>query len=298
MFDSAADERRLVAADLRYRAREWVVWMGVPSVGLIAAYSPAIPYTVCLYALLGAGLIVANMLFLNDWAGLVRNPSEAARLGVGPDAAARHAGALRRVAVVVLVMGCCFLVLVSWRCLVLGAVFAMLGFLYSHPTIRGKERPWAAEAIHVLGGAVLYGLGASAGGGPHLDDVAPALFFGLVLVAGHLSHQAIGAEEDARGGLRTLATHWRGDVLVRSSFVLFLSAHSGLVAAWLVGWATPALALAFSLPLCGHVAFAMVARKWIRVRGPAEVARAYRRLYRSAFAAGLVGFVLGRCVLG
>jgi len=190
-------------------------------------------------------------------------------------------GALKLLAWVLLAVAMAGLVALAPGAALAGAGIVAVWFLYAHPVVRLKGRPFADTLVHVVAGLLQFFLGALAV--PAVLDRRLwlwAVFPTLVLVAGHFHHVIKDVAADRAAGLRTVGVTLGS----RSCFVIgslvFLGAYLHL--GWLLAaerWPRGALVLA-ALTAMSHVVAAVAFGARVSAGEAGAVVR-YRATYRA-----------------
>lgn len=261
-----------------------LVLMAYPTLGAVFAIQELTPPVLARFLVFTFFnfLFVAHVYIYNDLSDARLNPEEPLRRS-------RHAlkyPALssRQVFMCSLGLGAAAFVgfaFISWRLLVVAVLLEAITVSYSHPRINLKGRPVVSTLIH-FAGASLYFMGGWAAFQPFTSlELALAVFFGLVLAAGHFSNEIQDFNQDLGAGIRTNAVAFGQRTMFRVGLMLFM-----LSSAWL---------LIVSRSLLDHPAYAYAAAAllvvWLiesrrrRSWKGGDSIREFRRFYRALYAA-------------
>jgi 4-hydroxybenzoate polyprenyltransferase len=164
--------------------------------------------------------------------------------------------------------------------LLLGAMIAILGLLYSWSSSFGKGTPIMSSINHLLGGALHFLLGYTLSRPFDLNGLLIGLFFGLVFAGGHLNQEVRDYEGDLLNGIRTNAVVFGRRPTFLASLLTFTAAY-GLLAALATLGILPRFLLWSAVLWLFHVAWSLQAFK----RGLGfETATWMQRRYRLLFA--------------
>ena len=189
---------------------------------------------ITLLFLAGSVLLVAHVFTLNDWAEIAHGLK-----APDPLVSSRR---LFWFSLFLLIAALLVFTLIAYRVVALGAVVAILGFLYSHPRLNFKGTPIASSLPHLIGGIFHFLLGYAVFSPVDQRGFFIALFFALTFVAGHLNHEVRDYELDQKNNERTnavafgkRATFLAGLMVFTSAYLcLFLLGWFGLVPRWLM----------------------------------------------------------------
>jgi len=176
--------------------------------------------------LVGSLALTAHVFVFNDWAGHAadaRDPRRAAQLF---GRSAISSGEVAFLAVALLIVSMLAMALVSVSALLLATGIACLSVFYS---TFGKGRPILASLLHVVGGALHFLLGYTAGHAVDHTGLAIALFFGLVFAGGHLNQEVRDYDADRCNRIRTTAVVFGPRRAFVASLLVFTSAYLLLV---------------------------------------------------------------------
>ncbi len=228
---------------LRYR--EILVLQGAPLLGAATAVGTPTVGRLAAIAVLAAAnfLLVAHVFALNDWAGADADLNDTNRLGGVFAAKGIRRRQVLRLWIGLLALSLALFATLGARPLAIAAAIALCSFLYSHSSSPAKGIPVLGSLLHLVGGMLHFLLGVSlfrAAGGA---DLALALFFGLVFMAGHLNQEVRDAEVDAGNGIRTNAVAFGKKAAFLAGLAVFTAAYAllaglaaaGVVAVWLGG---------------------------------------------------------------
>jgi 4-hydroxybenzoate polyprenyltransferase len=218
------------------RFDEVLVLQGTPLMGAafsIASITTANMETLLVF-LVGSVLLVAHVFTLNDWADIAHGLKQPDPL-VSP----------RRLfwfSIFLLIASLLVFVLIGSRVVVLGAIVAALGFLYSHPKLNFKGTPIASSFPHLVGGLFHFLLGYAVFSPIDSRGLLIALFFALTFTAGHLNHEVRDFELDSKNNARTNAVAFGKRHAFIAGLIVFTCAYLCL---FFLGWfrfVTPVLA--------------------------------------------------------
>jgi 4-hydroxybenzoate polyprenyltransferase len=229
--------------------------------------------------MLGSVSLVAHVFVLNDWAGIhgdLRDPARSGRTFLEKGVSRAALGYL---AIALLVFALLQLWLVGPTTLALGMVIAGTSALYSAPAFHMKGLPVFSSALHLVGAALHFLLGYSAFSPIDARGVVISLFFALVFMAGHLTHEARGYEGDALNGIRTNAVAFGKRQSFLAGLLAFTAAYALLAVLAIAGIVPHVLLLAVMLyPL--HLWLSLRAlRSGLTLDSMHRLQRGYRLLY-------------------
>lgn len=175
--------------------------------------------------LIGSILLVAHVFTLNDWADIAH----------GLKAPDPLVSSLRLFwfSIFLLIAALLVFTFINSRVVVLGAIVAALGFLYSHPKLNFKGTPIASSLPHLVGGLFHFLLGYAVfppPGGYSISawvsrGVMIGLFFALTFAAGHLNHEVRDFELDSRTNARTNAVTFGKRRVFIAGLIVFTLAY-------------------------------------------------------------------------
>ncbi len=149
---------------------------------------------------LGAAYLVMIAIYaFNSWAGL-REDHANPRLDVEISAPGTRYPAI---AAVTLLAAFALFLFVEPRALPYALGVFLLSALYSFPRYGTKYVPVAGTVTHIFGGIAQFLLGWMLVSPPDLRSVAIALYFGIILSAGHVNHELIDRDADRATGIRS-----------------------------------------------------------------------------------------------
>ena len=223
----AAPLRRLLAC---IRFDEVLVLQGAPLFGACFAMRDVAPSVLATLAVLVAAntCLVAHVFVLNDWSGIDNDqmdPNRCSRTFLATGANAAEVGAL---AVGLLAMALLLCLALGTAALLIAAAIAVLSALYSLPWLNGKGIPVFNSSLHLAGGTLHFLFGYAAIGPVSWQGVAIGGYFGLVFMAGHLTHEARDHDGDALAAMRTNAVTFGRKAAVLASFAGFTLAYIAL----------------------------------------------------------------------
>lgn len=278
----------LVRHFMAHRSAEVLVLQGAPLLGLI--YGGAAPRTAGLLrptALIAGSLfLTAHIFVFNDWSDHDRDAQDPhrtsrtfCRKGVSKFQTACAATLL-------LVLANVALAFAGRPAVLLGALIALLGLLYSGSSRFGKSRPFAASANHLLGGSLHFLIGYTLCHAADAAGITLSLFFGLVFAGGHLNQEVRDFDGDRLNGIRTCAVAFGRRRAFAGSLMCFALAYA-LASALAMFGVLPAWFLWCPVLLLIHLA---VAWHFLRMGLSYETARRMQRCYRALFA--LIGLMM------
>lgn len=186
----------------------------------MAAFTPANFETLFVF-LIGSVLLVAHIFTLNDWAEIAHGLKAA-----DPLVSSRR---LFWFSLFLLIASLLVFSFISARVVALGAIVAILGFLYSHPLLNFKGKPIASSVPHLVGGIFHFLLGYAVFAPVDQRGVFIALFFALTFAAGHLNHEVRDFELDQKNNERTNAVAFGKRATFVAGLVVFTLAYLCLV---------------------------------------------------------------------
>ncbi len=175
--------------------------------------------------LMGSILLVAHVFTLNDWADIAHGLKAA-----DPLVSSRR---LFWFSLFLLIDSLLIFWLVDLRVVELGAIVAILGFLYSHPVLNFKGTPVASSLPHLIGGVFHFLLGYAVFAPIDQRGFFIALFFALTFAAGHLNHEVRDFELDQRNNARTNAVAFGKRATFIAGLIVFSCAYVWL---FLLAW--------------------------------------------------------------
>jgi 4-hydroxybenzoate polyprenyltransferase len=229
-------------------------------------------------------IFVAHIYIFNDWSDAHLNPEE-------PKRRLKHALkypvlTMNQVLVCSIAMslfaltGFAFL---SWRLFVVGIFIEVITASYSHPVFNLKGRPFFSTIIHFLG-AVLYFIGGWSVFRPFtINGFALAVFFGLVLAAGHFSNEIDDFSQDFEAGIRTNAIAFGQRVVFRTGLALFLISSAWLILLSILFFGYP---VSFMLAASGVVlliTWTVQTYRFLKWKGGSPI-KDFRKFYRLIYA--------------
>ena len=175
--------------------------------------------------LIGSVLLVAHVFTLNDWADIAH----------GLKAPDPLVSSLRLFwfSIFLLIASLLVLTFISPRVVLLGAIVAALGFLYSHPKLNFKGTPIASSLPHLIGGVFHFLLGYAVFSAIDSRGILIALFFALTFTAGHLNHEVRDFELDSKTNARTNAVAFGKRGAFVAGLIVFTLAYACL---FILGW--------------------------------------------------------------
>ena len=267
-----------------YRFTEVFLVAGFIFVGSFFAASDARSFIGARPALffLASYLVTLSVYAFNSWAGSSDDAANP-RLAIVPGDRSPV------VAAAALIASLAIFLLVERRAAPCAAALFILSALYSYPRYGAKYLPRAGTALHVLGGAVQFQIGWLMFGEIEARSLMLALYFGLILSAGHVNHELIDRDADHAAGIRSGAVRYGVPGSIRLHIVICVAALTLLIVAALRGMAGPIhlapFAVASLLQMVSAVALSLRAAP-----GQADFLR-HRRLYRALYAAAGMVFL-------
>ncbi len=239
--------------------------------------------------MLGSAALTAHIFVFNDWAGYesdLRDPLRA------PHVFSRH-GILRRevawTSAILLAVALAAFAAVGMATLLIGALIAALGFLYSGSPRLGKRTPIASSLNHLAGGTLHFLLGYTLVHPLDARGFWIGLFFGLVFTAGHLNQEVRDHDGDRLNGIRTNAVVFGSRRTFLASLATFTAAYAMLTVLAALG-SLPRLLLWSPAAWLVHLAWSMQVLR----RGPGfETAQWMQRRYRGLFALVALAMLAG-----
>ena len=181
--------------------------------------------------------------------------------------------------------------LIGGRVVVLGAIVAAFGFLYSHPKVNFKGTPIASSLPHLIGGffhfllgyvvflPVCYGCTVSVW---ISRGVLIALFFALTFTAGHLNHEVRDFELDSKNNVRTNAVAFGKRRTFIAGLIVFSLAYLCLIL--LTGFSLIVSPLIFWLSIPFYVLHLYWSVRVLQADLSSEVLCRFQIQYRSLYA--------------
>ena len=263
------------------RFDEVFVLQGTPLMGALFSIGPLTSASIetLLIFLSGSILLVAHVFTLNDWADIAH----------GLKAPDPLVSSLRLFwfSTFLLIASLLVFGLINERVVVLGAIVAILGFLYSHPKLNFKGTPIASSVPHLVGGIFHFLLGYAVFAAVDRRGFFVALFFALTFAAGHLNHEVRDFELDQKNNARTNAVAFGKQKTFIAGLILFTCAYLCL---FLLGlfWLVPRplmFVAAILYPL--HLFWSL---RVLRSQFQLEIVDRFQTQYRSLYA--LIGITM------
>jgi 4-hydroxybenzoate polyprenyltransferase len=233
-------------------------------------------------------LLVAHIFTFNDWAGVAsdsNDPHKAAKVfstkGATPRNVLRFSGGL-------LALSLLLFAFAPFRTLLVAAAIAILGVLYSHPSVHAKGIPVLSSVLHLTGGLLHFLLGYSLFSAIDHRGVLIALFFALTFTAGHLNQEVRDYEGDRLNGLSTNAVAFGRTAAFLAGLVMFTLAYADLFLLAATGMVPTALTVLPVVLFPIHVFWSLTT-----LRGGLTFGRVsqFQRRYRMLYA--LIGLAIG-----
>lgn len=192
------------------------------------------------------------------------------------------------ISILTLAVGCA-----AWAILLEASPWPVLGLwflwlLYSHP--KGlKHMPFGGTLAHLVGGIWLFFVPYSFFRQPDGRGLILSIIMVFAFVAGHLNHEILDHETDARSGIRTTAVRF-GPHFAHALGVLFMAiAYGAALRGLFLGWLSLGEALPFIVVAPLHLGLAVQSGRGGPNRSDAAFfRRAYRLLFGGAVFAALV----------
>jgi 4-hydroxybenzoate polyprenyltransferase len=215
------------------RYPEVLVLQGSPFLGVAFALGKPSAEKALAAAMFAAAsfLLVAHIWSFNDWAGLtadLNDPNKSDHVFSTKGVSSRG---LLHVSLGLLASSLALFAFTPHRTLLIAVSIAVLGILYSHPTLNAKSVPVLSSLPHLLGGLLHFLLGYSLFDALDRRGVLIGFFFALTFTAGHLNQEVRDYEGDRVNGLRTNAVFFGKGRTFLAGLVLFTLAYADL--AWL-----------------------------------------------------------------
>lgn len=205
------------------RFAEVLLILGAPLLGILFAIPDfSLPHVHRgLAALLATGLLTFHVYFFNAWAGYALDKADVHKQDTPLVSGAVPRGEILLCSVLCLVAGLAIFGALSLTLLALAGVTAANWMLYAHPWIALKKLPVVPTVLHVVGGALAFLLTYVACQELNGRGLWIALYFGLILAAGHLNHELLDYEADLAVGFRTLPARVGKTPAFLASFSIF-----------------------------------------------------------------------------
>lgn len=277
------------------RYQDVLILQGSPLLGAAFAVRAITVETVVAVSVfaLASMLLVAHIFSFNDWAGVAldaNDPNKSADVfvtrGVGSrDVALLSAG--------LLLASLVLLALLRGQTLVLGVAIAVLGAVYSHPSLNAKGIPVVSSLPHLVGGALHFLLGYSLFEDIGARGILIGLFFALTFTAGHLNQEVRDHDGDRLNGIRTNAVAFGKRAAFVAGFVLFTLAYADLFGLAYAGLVPRALAALPAVLYPVHVWCSVSTwRSGLTFANVSRFQNRYRLLYAALGVAMLVALVV------
>jgi len=224
----------------------------------------------------------AHIYLINDWSDARLNPDEPRlrkyQAMKHPEQwGERGVWTLALVFLAVALVGFAFLSPVLFAA---GVIIAVITNLYSHPRTNFKGVPLLSTCIHFCFVILYFTGGWGLFAAPTPQAFALALYFGLVLSAGHYSNEIEDFQSDLRAGIRTNAIAFGQRRVFRVGLFLFLLSSLYLMVLAGVGWIPPAMAGVGGVLTLAWVVQIIRFRRW---QGGDPI-HAFRHFYRILYA--------------
>jgi len=231
------------------RYREVLILQGPPLMGVALSIGKLtvgkLPAVIVFAA--ASFILVAHIWSLNDWADIHTDRDDrnkSARVFSGKGVNPRE---MLWLSISLLVASLGLYALLGPRTLLIGALIAFMGFLYSHGGINAKGNPLVSSATHLAGGMLHFLLGYSLFAAIDWKAAMIASFFAVVFTAGHATQEVQDYEVDRLKGIRTNAVVFGKIPVFIASFAGFALAYGDLLWLSLAGilqhrlWPLPAM---------------------------------------------------------
>ena len=230
--------------------------------------------------LIGSVLLVAQVFTLNDWAEIEHGLRTA-----DPLVSSRR---LFWFSLFLLIASLLLFALIDVRVVTLGAVVAILGFLYSHPLLNFKGTPIASSVPHLVGGVFHFLLGYAVFTPIDKRGTFIALFFALTFAAGHLNHEVRDYEVDQKNNERTNAVAFGKRPTFVAGLIVFTCAYLCLfLLAWF--WLVPRQLIFVAVLLYPlHLFWSL---RVLRSQFQSDVVERFQTQYRLLYAAIGIGML-------
>lgn len=230
--------------------------------------------------LIGSVLLVAQVFTLNDWAEIEHGLRTA-----DPLVSSRR---LFWFSLFLLIASLLLFALIDVRVVALGAVVAILGFLYSHPLLNFKGTPIASSVPHLVGGVFHFLLGYAVFTPIDKRGTFIALFFALTFAAGHLNHEVRDYEVDQKNNERTNAVAFGKRPTFVAGLIVFTCAYLCLfLLAWF--WLVPRQLIFVAVLLYPlHLFWSL---RVLRSQFQSDVVERFQTQYRLLYAAIGIGML-------
>jgi 4-hydroxybenzoate polyprenyltransferase len=279
----------LLASISCIRFQDVILLQGSPLLGVAFALDEITPAAAAKTAVFAVAsmLLVAHIFSLNDWAGAAsdaRDPNKSADVFVARGITRRAIGWL---SLGLLAASMLLFAVLPGQTLIIAGAIAVLGAIYSHPSIDAKGTPVFSSVPHLLGGTLHFLLGYSLFTNVDRRGVLLALFFALTFTAGHLTQEVRDHDGDRLNAIRTNAVRFGKTAAFLAGLVVFTLAYADLVVLARAGLVSAALGwLAAALyPL--HLFWsAATLRAGLTFDGVSQLQARYRMLY------GLIGLAM------
>jgi 4-hydroxybenzoate polyprenyltransferase len=273
------------------RAVEVLALQASPILGsLLGGYSVERRGFLALFLLLlGSCALTAHIFVFNDWVGYdgdLRDPLRAPLVFTAQGISRREVACF---SLVLLLLALVAFAADGVQTLVIGAVIAGLGFLYSASPVLGKSTPIASSLNHLVGGTLHFLLGYTLSHALDAIGICIGIFFGLVFAAGHLNQEVRDYAGDLFNGIRTNAVVFGRRRTFLASLFTFTAAYAmltGLAALSVL----PRLLLWSPIAWLVHVVWAAQAlRRGLDFEAAVWMQRRYRWLFALIGLAMLAG---------
>ncbi|HEU0123345.1 MAG TPA: UbiA family prenyltransferase [Bryobacteraceae bacterium] len=224
------------------RWEEVALLQGMPLLGSLFAMGQPSLARLESAAILAAGstLITAHVFVLNDWSGLDYDKSDPNRNREVFTARGIAPRAMAFLAAILLLAGLWVISRFGLPSLALALGIAAASALYSSPASHGKGIPVVSSLLHFCGGLLQFLLGYSVFARPGWRGVGIGIYFALVFMGGHLTHETRDSESDGNSRIRTNAVAFGKRRCFLAGLFLFACAD-GALAVLIAAGAVPRL---------------------------------------------------------
>jgi 4-hydroxybenzoate polyprenyltransferase len=189
------------------RLGEVLILQGSPLLGAVFSIGTLTIEKAMALSVLVAGscCLVAHVFLLNDWSGMsadLQDPNRTNNVFVTKGISRREIGCL---SIALLALSVLLLSPFGWPTLLIALAIAGLSALYSAPATHMKGVPLLSSVLHLSGGILHFLLGYTLFSAFDRRGMEIGCFFGLVFLAGHLTHEARDYDADLLNAIRTNA---------------------------------------------------------------------------------------------
>jgi 4-hydroxybenzoate polyprenyltransferase len=208
-----------------------LILQGTPLLGALFSVGRfTAPRVVDLFTIaIGSCLLVAHVFVLNDWSGMsadLQDPNRASSVFVRKGVGRTEVGYLW---LTLLAFSLLLFATLGAQPLIIAVSLTFASALYSAPVSHAKGIPLLSSFLHLAGGTLHFLLGYTVFHPLDGRGLSIGCFFGLIFMAGHLTHEARDREGDLVNGIRTNAVTFGAIGSFVASLALFTSADVLLV---------------------------------------------------------------------